>query len=497
MKKITPNLSKRVFSAPPTLQGEAARIFKNAKDAITTIETSTGSATGFVTGDGTVLVTVTHCFSGENLSEISTRFRNITLRVTQSFDTSRDVAVFKLSRVAPKRLTLASKLPSTGSKIYVIGTPLGFLHHTISEGIVSGVRRTSEGDLLQITAPVSPGSSGSPVLNSSGQVVGMVVSTISEGQQLNFAISAPDIRKVMATRLPTREQRIRDLVSKLGGMFGNEAARKLAELNAISALRQAANDSDSVVRERARYGLSILGISTAYDAALYKRAKESGGFIYIPAGEFLRGSDWVGDESPSRRIYLDAYWIGKYPVTVAQYRQFCRATNRSMPYAPRWDWIDDHPMVKVTWHDAVAYADWVGGRLPTEAEWEKAARGTDGREYPWGNVWDPNKCHCSKKELGDAGRTAPVGSYPSGASPYGVMDMAGNVWEWCSDWYGEDYYKTAPSRNPQGPSWGRFRVLRGGSWYVDDSIYFRCACRVDYDPNGGLSDRGFRVARRA
>ncbi len=180
--------------------------------------------------------------------------------------------------------------------------------------------------------------------------------------------------------------------------------------------------------------------------------KDGATMVYVPAGEFLMGSNDCADAIPQHRVYLDGYWIYKTPVTVAQYRQYCQATRRvlqKMPKAPRWGWIDDHPMVHISWHDAQAYCTWAGVRLPSETEWEKAARGTDGRKYPWGNVWDTNRLCCSKMKPGDAGSTSPVGNYPSGASPYGCLDMAGNVWEWCEDQVDDD----------------RWRASRGGSWF--------------------------------
>jgi len=159
-----------------------------------------------------------------------------------------------------------------------------------------------------------------------------------------------------------------------------------------------------------------------------------------------------------------------------------------MPSKPKWGWIDNHPIVNVSWNDAKAYADWAGVVLPTEAQWEKAARGTDGRIYPWDNEWDAIKCvNFTNSKSG----TKPVGSILSGSSPYECLDMAGNVWEWCGDWYGADYYKNAPAKNPTGPVTGenRVRVLRGGSWYYGDygpgyyyggnyGIGFRCASPV-------------------
>jgi len=216
--------------------------------------------------------------------------------------------------------------------------------------------------------------------------------------------------------------------------------------------------------------------------------------LHIPAGEFLMGSNDYAEEKPQhRRVHLDAYWIYKYPVTVAQYRKFCGSTRREMPEEPKWGWREDHPVVNVSWDDAKAYADWAGVALPTEAQWEKAARGTDGRTFPWGNVWDPSKCN---NDVGDKGpkRTTVVGNYPDGTSPYGVLDMAGNVGEWCGDWYDAGYYD-APRRNPTGPPSGGKFVLRGGSWLNLDPTFFRCADRTTFDVPGYRSVYiGFRCA---
>ena len=195
--------------------------------------------------------------------------------------------------------------------------------------------------------------------------------------------------------------------------------------------------------------------------------------ILIPAGEFIMGSpEGEGDanEHPQHPVFLNAFYIDKYEVTNALYKQFMSATGHIAPLF--WDDEEynhpNQPVVRVTWHDAVAYAEWAGKRLPTEAEWEKAARGTDGRIYPWGNEWDSSKCNSGVS--GDGYEyTAPVGSFPAGASPYGVMDMAGNVWEWCADWYDKDYYSSQSSQqNPKGPDSGTYRVLRGGSWVRTD-----------------------------
>jgi formylglycine-generating enzyme required for sulfatase activity len=198
-------------------------------------------------------------------------------------------------------------------------------------------------------------------------------------------------------------------------------------------------------------------------------------------------------------VVLDSYYIYKTPVTVRQYRQFCEAQGKAMPSAPYWGWKEDHPMVRVSWEEAKAYCAWAGVTLPTEAQWEKAARGTDGRKYPWGNDWDSSKCQCSKEKVADAGSTSAVGSYPEGTSPYGVLDMAGNVWEWCEDWYDKDYCKTAPSNDPPGPSSSPegYRALRGGAWNDDYPDSFRCSNRDWDNPTIKYLDDGFRGAAAA
>ncbi len=228
--------------------------------------------------------------------------------------------------------------------------------------------------------------------------------------------------------------------------------------------------------------------------------KDGAEMILIPAGDFLMGStdaDKLADdrEKPQHKVYLDAYYMYKTEVTVAQYRKFCTATDRKMPNAPDWGWQDTHPIVNVTWNDAKAYADWAGAILPTEAQWEKAARGGDGRIYPWGNTWDATKC-ANRENSGNGNTTRgthPVGSFPTGASPYGVMDMAGNAWEWCADWYGAGYYKNSPLKNPIGPATGECRVMRGGSWFNSYGIC-RGALRTDGDPGDNDDGFGFRCA---
>lgn len=225
------------------------------------------------------------------------------------------------------------------------------------------------------------------------------------------------------------------------------------------------------------------------------------GMIYIPEGYFPMGVD-TGDfpeEKPLHFIYTSAYFIDKYEVSNAQYKEFMTATHRP---APKF-WNDNRfnqpgqPVVGISWDDAVAYATWKGNRLPTEAEWEKAARGKDGLMYPWGNKVDKISAANLANIRGKRGNTpAPVDSYAAGASPYSILNMAGNVAEWCLDWYDRDYYRNSPETNPQGPDKPvrPMKVLRGGSWLsaIDDVKTFRRARNYPHIKNNAY---GFRTVR--
>ena len=232
--------------------------------------------------------------------------------------------------------------------------------------------------------------------------------------------------------------------------------------------------------------------------------KDGAPMVLVPAGEFMMGSradDQSADdnERPAHRVYLDAYYIDQYEVTTARYAKFFKATNRPQPEYWSADVVSDHgnkPVVGVDWTDATAYCSWAGKRLPTEAEWEKAARGTDQRLYPWGNQ-PPNEQRAKffrRGDFQDYGELTDVGSYEAGKSPYGVYDMAGNVWEWTADWYDEKYYSKSPEKNPKGPSSGEYRVVRGGGWIIV-SVDVRYATRSRLTPALRRNTVGFRCAQ--
>ena len=222
--------------------------------------------------------------------------------------------------------------------------------------------------------------------------------------------------------------------------------------------------------------------------------------VSISAGPFIRGTDQGGlDEHPQRTLVLDAFAIDRYEVTNFQYQQFVDATGhrKSGPparYAKNMSKMQgiNQPVVYVSWEDAEAYCLWKGKRLPTEAEWEKAMRGSDGRLWPWGNVEQPNGANWARVQDGHE-VAASVGTVLTDKSPYGVMDGAGNVMEWVADWYAERYFEEAPERNPPSPDHGVFRVLRGGG-YATTGADIRITSRSKMVPDFRDETIGFRCA---
>jgi len=223
--------------------------------------------------------------------------------------------------------------------------------------------------------------------------------------------------------------------------------------------------------------------------------------VYVPAGEFLMGSadtdkDAFFWEKPQHTVYMNAYWIDQTEVTNAMYTLCVEAGVCNKPYYDSYSHPKyiDHPVVGVDWYQAQAYCGWAGRWLPIAAEWEKAARGTDGRIYPWGEGIDCKLANYWGKDVGCIGNTQPVGSYPGGASPYGVLDMIGNALEWVADWDDGNDYTDSPGENPLGPGSGTLRMHRGSSWRNEPEDT-RVAAREPSFPNNFNNDLGFRCAQ--
>lgn len=257
-------------------------------------------------------------------------------------------------------------------------------------------------------------------------------------------------------------------------------------------------------------------ILTAFLFACSRRPPE--GMVAVPAGDFMMGTDevdeehfaeeqgivkpWFVDEGPAHRVFLPLYYIDRTEVTNAQYAEFIRSTRRAPP--GHWEegqylkGSDHYPVVNVPWQDAQDYCHWKEGRLPTEAEWEKAARGTDGRRYPWGNDFDLTKANVG----GQSQDLTPSGRYPAGQSPYGALDMIGNVWEWTADWY-----HPYPGSKYQSKEYGKqLKVIRGNSWSAIGHFppdvqkelvkhHSTASFRLYAPPDSTISDVGFRCVR--
>jgi len=220
----------------------------------------------------------------------------------------------------------------------------------------------------------------------------------------------------------------------------------------------------------------------------------------IDSGPFLMGGrdeDSPRGERPAHTVHLSSFYVGRYPVTNQDYSEFVRCTNHRVPI--HWargtfpTGMGQHPVVNVSWQDARDFAEWTGARLLTEAEWEKAARGTDERHYPWGNRFvDGERCNGNNS----VGTTTIVNEFPDGRSPYGIWDMCGNVYEWCVDYYDEDYYKISPGSNPKGPDGGQERVVRGGS-VGETRAALRVTHREGVNEVTSRETTGFRLAMDA
>jgi formylglycine-generating enzyme required for sulfatase activity len=314
-------------------------------------------------------------------------------------------------------------------------------------------------------------------------------------EQLDFSLSC--MREALAPGVKPFEQALRQRKTPWRVRYNCVLLlRELGGPEAIQTLKQTAGTPNDQVADAARDALIKLG---AWDKPapepgtrpqLAVNEKDGTELVRIPAGEFLLGNNGGPEEErPEQRVYLPAYFIAKYPVTNAQYRKFVQETGHREPryWGEKRFNQPNQPVVGVTWHDAQVYCQWAGLRLPTEAEWEKAARGTDGRTWPWGKA-EPTEKHCNFDK--NVGQTTDVGSYPDGASPYGCLDMAGNVWEWCSTKWRESYDEPA-DESLEGGHW---RVLRGGSHY-DSADDVRC-CRRDWDhPDYWYHYVGFRCAQ--
>jgi len=302
--------------------------------------------------------------------------------------------------------------------------------------------------------------------------------------------------------------------------FGGTPATAFTIVSATSltaTVRSDANSGKITVTNATAMASSATSFTVKNSPGPNTNPTDNAAMVWVPAGSFTMGSPYgdvsdAGNGSPTtQQVTLAGYWIYKYQVTVAQYRAFCSSTGHALPPWPgsQYSWSDSSdwtapvlqqmPIVNVTWYDCAAYAAWAGVSLPTAAQYEYAARGPQENNYPWGGVatatdpnngWDQTKCANSYNSAAINISTWPVGSFPAGVSWCGALDLAGNVWEWCQDWYWD--YSLTPVTNPTGPPTGTYRALRGGSWFYSYEYIFRGAARNADVPGYAWIGYGFR-----
>ncbi|MEW6542272.1 MAG: SUMF1/EgtB/PvdO family nonheme iron enzyme [Nitrospirota bacterium] len=429
-----------------------------------------------------------------------------------SADRDQDLALLKIETVGLSKAPLGyAGMVRLDQEVIAAGFAFGLREVSVSRGRVTAVRTKGVRRVFQIDAAVNPGNSGGAVFNRFGEVIGIMTTKfhhpsgiVPEGMAFAVPISyatpllanIPDFdftaiglagRSTSKRKARTldMEQSVREVARttvRIETVTVPEPPAGTAVPPALASGREAMagqkqepgrkpaaeerDDSGEIVKVNQQ-------LATTQQEELRRLAQQGipspPGMVLIPAGEFLMGSeDGLPDTRPRHRTYVSSFWIDQYEVVNERYRACVRSGACSPPKDTRA--FDDpqkadHPVTNVTWAQARAFCEWKGGRLPTEAEWEKAARGTDGRRYPWGNSFDVVKVRLKERALKpDGNGTGPVGAVPGTASPYGVFDLTGGVWEWVKDWYADDFYATAPAHDPQGPLRGSFRVFRGGDW---------------------------------
>lgn len=456
-----------------------------------------------------------------------------------SVDPEHDLALLKIETVglteAPLGYAGAVRLDQ---EVVTVGFPFGLREVSVTRGRIAAVRTKGVQRVFQVDAAINPGNSGGPVFTRRGDVIGVLTTKFShpsgvvpEGMAFAVPISyaTPLLANIPDFDFTAIGKGRKTSRTDANGNLADELTRMTVRIETVRAAEPAAPATPPVASSAGRPPLparsqpnpSLVDQEGSSDEAAIVKVNEQlralqredmarlagqgtaapDGMLLIPAGEFTMGAeDLSPDARPAHRVTVSAYWLDRYQVTNAQYRK-CVVSGGCLPPKDRRAFDEperaEHPVVNVTWTQARTYCHWKGRRLPTEAEWEKAARGTDGRRYPWGNGNEPVKHRIKSHELKTGGNgTEPVGSQFAILSPYGISDMVGSVSEWVKDWYSEDFYQASPVQDPQGPLRGSFRVLRGGelserslehhvsyrSWdemtYWGPALGFRCAMDV-------------------
>ena len=486
----------------------------------------TGS--GFVVGSSGYVLTCHHVVAGTEEIQVVSGARSYSATVVAA-DPANDLALIRANATLLRPLAMGdSNATKRQEDVWAIGFPLGARlgsEVTTSKGAITAIRaRDGDRRAFQMDASISPGNSGGPLVNNRGEVIGIVNAKIvsQDSSVANIGFAVP-IHYALS------------LLRRVPGFNPNDVGRRTKVLNGVE-IDEAVSSSVVLVVVTVGSGNAKpapapqppptpvepkqppLSFANAAIRQLQQRKIASllqNGIVppldmvFVPAGEFRRGSDdGPNDEQPARALYLPDFWIDRHEVTNEQYGKFlawmqqtkdhskCHPNEpKNKDHVPAY-WNDstwnqpNQPVVGVDWYDAYSYAAWARKRLPTEAEWEKAARGLDNRKFPWGNAWDDANANAQRKRQ----TTVEVGTFAGGASPYGAMDVTGNVAEWCADWHDANYYQSAPDANPKGAPSGTFRIVRGGSFF-NLANECRVTTRSRSLPATRLFTIGFRCAK--
>ena len=492
------------------------------------------SGTGIIVHSDGYILTAQHVIANARRVIVVTPGEVRASAIVVSTDPEHDLALLKADTVGLSEASLGhAGAVRLDQEVIAVGFPFGLREVSVTRGRIAAVRTKGVQRVFQVDAAVNPGNSGGPLYNAEGEVIGILTTKFShpsgivpEGMAFAVPLSyatpllanidgfdftaigksrsvkkakkgkaADDERLAAMLRTTVRIETARGADPSPTPMTPAPAeTTKRHDPAPSTAQGETRNPSYRVPDQAAVQQVNEQLRKTQQEqlqALTQQGIPVPEGMVLIPAGEFLMGSeDGLPDMRPMHRVQVSTYWLDQHEVTNRQYRQ-CMESGGCAPPKDHSAYDDaaraDHPVTNVTWSQARNYCGWRGKRLPTEAEWEKAARGIDGRLYPWGNSDEMVKTRATKNG------TVPVGSIEFARSPYGVADLVMNASEWVNDWYAEDFYRSSPSRDPQGPARGAFKVLRGGEpsdrplelrasyrgWddmsYWGPSVGFRCA----------------------
>jgi formylglycine-generating enzyme required for sulfatase activity len=503
------------------------------------------SGTGVIVHSDGYVLTAYHVVANARRVVVVTPGEVRASAIVVSTDVEHDLALLKAETIGLSEASLGhAGAVRLDQEVIAVGFPFGLREVSVTRGRIAAVRTKGVQRVFQVDAAVNPGNSGGPLFNAQGEVIGILTTKFSHPsgivpEGMAFAVPVSYATHMLANiegfdftmigkgrsvkkgkKGKEMEQDRLDAIVRTTVRIETARGGEASPPSVVPAPADPIKRQDPTPSPNAQaQGETRNPAFRAPDQALIQQVNEQlrlaqqeqlqalaqhgitvpEGMVLIPAGEFLMGAeDGLPDMRPMHRVYVSTYWLDRHEVTNRQYRQCMESGGCGPPKdhsASDDSALGDHPVTNVTWTQARNYCVWRGKRLPTEAEWEKAARGIDGRLYPWGNTDEMVKARSRLVERTKNG-TAPVGSIDFARSPYGVADLVMNASEWVNDWYAEDFYRSSPGRDPQGPARGSFKVLRGGE-SSDRPLELRASYRGWDDMSYWGPSLGFRCAQDA